>query len=62
MAQPVVISVAMFPKNTNFITKIRTCILEADDDNVIDLDLNAYTIFPDRIYLKPERWKDPVKA
>ena len=52
----------MFPKNTNFITKIRTCILEADDHNVIDLDLNAYTIFPDRIYLKPERWKDPVKA
>ena len=42
--------------------KIRTCLLEADDDNAINLDLHADTIFkfPDRIYLK--RWKDPDSA
>ena len=59
-AKPVV-SVAIFPKNTNFITKIRTGLLETDGrNNAINLDLNADTIFPDRIYLK--RWKDPDKA
>ena len=38
------------------------CNNETDDYNTInlDLDLNADTIFPDRIYLK--RWKDPDKA
>ena len=57
-AEPVV-SVAIFPKHTNFITKIRT---ETDDNNLnaINLDLNADTGFPDRVYLK--RWKDPDKA
>ena len=46
-----VVSVAIFPKNTNFITKIHTGILESDDDNAINLDLqvNADPIFPDRI-------------
>ena len=57
-AKPVV-SVAIFPKNTNFITKIRTGLLKTDDNNAINLDLNADTIFPDRVYLK--LWKDPVK-
>ena len=48
-AMPVV-SVAIFPKNTNFITKIRTGLLWTDDNNAINLDLNANTIFPDRVY------------
>ena len=54
-----VVSVAIFLAHTNFNTKTRTGLLETDDDNAInlDLDLNADTIFPDRIYLK--RWKDP---
>ena len=52
--------VAVFPKSTNFIAKISTGLLETDDDNTINLDLNADTIFPDRIYLK--RWKDSDKA
>ena len=51
--------VAIFPKKTNFITKISTDLLETDDDNTINLDLNADTIFPDRIYMK--RWKDSDK-
>ena len=34
--------------------------VETDDDNAINLDLNADTIFQNRIYLK--RWKDPDKA
>ena len=57
IAKPVV-SVSIFPKNTNFITNIRTGLIEADDDNAINLasDPNADTIFPDRVYLK--RWKD----
>ena len=57
-AKPVVL-VAIFPKNTTFITKIRTSLLETDDSNAIKLDLNAETIFSDRVYLK--RWKDPDK-
>ena len=55
-----VVSVAIVPKNTNFITKIRTVLLETDDNNAINLNLNANTVFPDRVYLK--RWKDPDKA
>ena len=55
-----VVSVAIFLAHTNFNTKTRTGLLETDDDNAINLDLNADTIFPDRIYLK--RWKDPDKA
>ena len=58
-AKPVV-SAAIFPKHTNFITKIRTGLLETDDNNAINLDINADTIFPDRVYLK--RWKDSDKA
>ena len=54
-----VVSVAIFPEHTSFITKIRTDLLETDDDNAINLDLNADTIFPDRVHLK--RWKDPDK-
>ena len=52
-----VVSVAIFPKNTNFkfITRIRTGLVEADD-----VVLNADTIFPDRVYLK--QWKDPAYA
>ena len=50
-------SVARFPKDTNFITEIRTGLIEAVDDNAINLDLNADTIVPDRVRLK--RWKDP---
>ena len=57
-----VVSVPIFPAHTNFNTKIRTGLLETDDDNTINIDLNADTTFPDqtRIYLK--RWKDPDKA
>ena len=46
-------SVAIFLKNTNFrvSTKIFPCLIETDDDNAINLDLNADTIFPDRVYL-----------
>ena len=59
-AKPVVSArVAIFPKNTNFITKMCAGLLETDDDNVINLDLDANTIFQDRIYIK--QWKDPVK-
>ena len=58
-AKPVV-SVAIFPEHTNCTTKIRTGLLETDDDNAISLDLSADTIFSDRVYLK--RWKDPDKA
>ena len=58
-AMPVV-SVAIFLAHTNFNTKTRTGLLETDDHNAINLDLNADTIFPDRIYLK--RRKDPDKA
>ena len=41
---------------------IRTRPLETDDDNTIELDLNAYsdTIFTDRVYLK--WWQDPDKT
>ena len=56
-AKPV-ISVVILPKDTNFITKIRTRLIEADDDNAINF--NANTIFPDRVYLK--RWKDTDKV
>ena len=55
--------IAIFPAHTN---KICTGVLdsgldlETDDNNDINLDLNANTIFPDRIYLK--LWKDPDKA
>ena len=52
--------VAVFQKSTNFMAKFSTGLLETDDDNTINLDLNADTIFPDRIYLK--RWKDSDKA
>ena len=45
-AKPVV-SVAIFPRNTNFMMKICTCLLETDDDNTINLDLNVNTIFAD---------------
>ena len=57
-AKPVA-SVAIFPKpeNTNFISKIRTCLLENDDNNAI---LKANTIFPDQVYLK--QWKELDKA
>ena len=55
-----VVSVAIFLKNTNFITKIRAGLLETGDDNAINHDLNADTILPDRVYLK--RWKVPDKA
>ena len=55
-----VVSVAVFLAHTNFTAKTRTGLLETDDDNAINLDLIADTIFPDRIYLK--RWKDPDKA
>ena len=55
-----VVLVAIFLAHTNFNTKTRTGILETEDDNAINLDLNADTIFPDWIYLK--RWKDPDKA
>ena len=55
-----VVSVPIFPAHTNFNTKIRTGLLETDDDNAINLDFNVDTIFADRIYLK--RWKDPEKA
>ena len=58
-AKPVV-SVATFPAHTNFTTTIRTGLIETDDDNAINLDLNADTTLPDRIYFK--RWKDPDKA
>ena len=55
-----VVSVAIFSEHKNFTTKIRTCLLQTDDDNAINLDLNADTIFSDRVYLK--RWKDPNKV
>ena len=58
-AKPVV-PVAIFPRNTNFATKIRNGLLETKDNNAIKPDLNANTIFPERVYLK--RWKDPDKA
>ena len=48
------------PAHTNFNTKTCTGLLETDDDNAINLDLNADTIFSDWIYLK--RWKDQDKA
>ena len=47
-AMPVV-SVAIFPAHTNFTTKIRTGLIETDDDNRINLDLNADTTFSDRV-------------
>ena len=47
-----VLSVAIFPKNTNFIAKIRTGLLETDDGNAVNLDTNADAIFPDRVYVK----------
>ena len=40
--------------------ELRTCLLENQDNNAINLELNADTIFPDRVYLK--RWKDPGKV
>ena len=61
-----VVSVAIFPAHTNITTKIRTGLLdsgldlETDDNNNVNLDLNADTIFLYRIYLK--WWKDPDKA
>ena len=53
---------AIFPENTNFkfITKIHTGLIEADDNNAINLVLNAETIFPYWIYLK--LWKDSDKV
>ena len=57
-AMPVV-SVAIFPKDTNLITEIPTGLLETDDNNTINLDLNADVILSDRIYIK--RWKVPDK-
>ena len=47
---------AIFLENTRFITNIRTGFLETGDQNAINLDLNAETMFPDRVYLK--RWKE----
>ena len=38
----------------------RADLIEADDDNAINLDLDSDTIFPDRVCLK--RWNDPGKA
>ena len=58
-AKPVVL-VAIFPKETNFITKICTDPVKANGNNTINLYLNADTIFPDRVYLK--LWKDPDKS
>lgn len=55
-------SVATFPKNTNFITHMRTGLLEAEDDNAISPKLapNADNILPDRVHLM--LWKDPYKT
>ena len=50
-AKPVV-SVAILPKNTNFITKLHIRLLETHENNAINLDLNADTIFPDQVYLQ----------
>ena len=52
-AKPVV-SVATFTKNTNFKfnTKIRSGLIEADDNNAISMVLYADTVFPDRVCLK----------
>ena len=61
-AKPVV-SVAIFPKNTNFITKIRNGLLETDDNDInlgLNGGVNASTISSDRVYLK--RRKDEDKA
>ena len=58
-AKPLIL-VDIFPKDTNFMTKICTCLLETDEYSAINLYLNANTIIPDRVYLKP--WKDPGKA
>ena len=58
-AKPLIL-VDIFPKDTNFMTKICTCLLETDEYSAINLYLNANTIIPDRVYLK--WWKDPVKA
>ena len=55
-----VASVAIFPERTNFFAKIRTGLLETDDDNALSLGLNADTVFSDRVYLK--QGKDPDKA
>ena len=41
------------------ILTIRTSRFEAQDDNAIDLDLNANDIPADLVHLK--RWKDPDK-
>ena len=43
-AMPVVL-IAIFPAHTNFTTKIRTGLIATEDDNAINLDLNADTIF-----------------
>ena len=51
------VSVTIFPAHTDFTAKIRTDLLETDDNNAMNLDLNTDTIFPDRVYLK--RSKDP---
>ena len=48
-AKPVV-SVAISPKYTNFITKICTGHLEADGDNAINLVLNSDSLFLDLFY------------
>ena len=60
-AKPAV-SVAIFPKNTNFkfITQICTGLIEANDDNAINLVLNPDIIFSDRVYLK--LCNDPEKV
>ena len=42
-----VVSVTIFPKNTNFITKIRNSLNKADDDNANNLVLNADIIISD---------------
>ena len=53
------------PEEHEFHHEDRTRLLDTDDDNAINLNLNADTIFlepenPDRVYLK--QWKDPDKA
>ena len=59
-AKPVVL-LAIFPKDTIFIAKVRTSLLETDDDNAINLNLNANTIFPDRVYHKKDARRIKVK-
>ena len=58
-AKPVVL-VTIFPKNTDFVRKIRIALIDTDDDNANNLVRTADTIFLDSVYL--QRWKDPDKA